>query len=265
MPGRKPARQPATFGAPLKIAMMAALPVEVRPFLRQRQVRRRRDLGLPAWEFKVGQGRGVVALSGMGWPVAHLAGERLLALCRPQILLSCGFGGALTPELAPGAIVLGDSFWHYFPETGVLEGVAAPPPPRPLPEMVRYLKQAGLAAFPGSLITTPFIINKARQAGPLLHLTHPVLDLETSALAEVAAAHGLAFVSLRAITDGAGEEMPDFLLEGWQPGRKMGPRTAFTWLAADPRRAKTLLHLRRRSRLAAQQLAQALNLLLDLM
>jgi len=265
MPERKPAGQPAAPGAPLKIVMMAALPVEVRPFLRQRRVRRRRDLGLPAWEFKVGEGRGVVALSGMGWAVAHPAGERLLDRCRPQILLSFGFGGALTPELAPGTIVFGDSFWHYLPETGVLERVPAPHPPRPLPDLVQHLEQAGLAACAGSLITTPYIINKKRQGEPLRSLTHPVLDLETSALAELAAARGLPFVSLRAITDGAGEEMPDFLLETWQPGRKMGPRTAFTWLAADPRRAKTLLHLRRRSRLAAQQLAQALNLLLEVM
>lgn len=265
MPERKPAPQPATPGAPLKIVMMAALPVEVRPFLRQRQVRRRRDLGLPAWEFKVGEGRGVVALSGMGWPVAHLAGERLLARCRPQILLSFGFGGALTPELAPGTIVLGESFWHYFPETGVLKRVPAPPPPRPLPELIRHITKSGLSACAGSLITTPFIINKSRQGGALLRLNHPVLDLETSALAQVASAHGLPFVSLRAITDGATEEIPDFVAEAWKPGKKMGPRTAFTWLAADPRRAKDLLHLRRRSRLAAQQLAQALNLLLDLL
>lgn len=256
------------FGAtptPLKVALMAALPLEVRPFLRQRKARRRQDLGVTAWEFALGEGRGVVALSGMGWAVAHQAGSRLLAACRPQVLISVGFGGALSPELTPGTIILGEKFWHYDPDTKVLAEVPAPPPPRPLPELVRHCRHAGLLTFAGSLITTPFIINKSRQGGALLHLTHPVLDLETSALAELAAAQGLAFVSLRAITDGAAEEIPDFVAQAWEPGGKMGARNAFSWLKADPRRAKTLAHLRRRSRLAAKQLARALDLLLDLL
>ncbi|MGA9754204.1 MAG: hypothetical protein WBV23_03590, partial [Desulfobaccales bacterium] len=47
-----------------RILVMAALPLEVRPFLRRVKARARRDLGLPAWEFEPGPG--VAALSGMG-------------------------------------------------------------------------------------------------------------------------------------------------------------------------------------------------------
>ena len=66
--------------------------------------------------------------------------------------------------------------------------------------------------------------------GSLAGLPRPVLDLETVALAEMAAAQGLAFLSLRAITDAVAEEIPGFLhAAGDQGGERGGsgrPRVA---------------------------------------
>src|SRR5665648_99182 len=92
-----------------RILIMAALPLEVRPFLRQIKARARRDLGLPAWNWEAGSA--VVALSGMGAAAARRAGETLVGRCRPELLVSVGFGGALTPGLAAGDLVLGETFW----------------------------------------------------------------------------------------------------------------------------------------------------------
>jgi adenosylhomocysteine nucleosidase len=264
MPERIPARFPAAVPRPFKVALLAALPMEVRPFLRRRKLRPLKGLGVRAREFVLKEGRGVVVLTGMGWGMAHQAAVRLLARCRPQMVLSLGFGGALTPQLSPGAIVLGTTSWHFYPDRGWLKEVPAPSPPRPLPEMLQHLADRGLSASAANFVTTPYIIHKGRQGAPLLSLTNPVVDLENSAVAEVAAAHGLPFVGLRVIVDAAGEEIPAFVAEAWEPGGKLGARHALTWLAADPRRAKDLLHWRRRSRAAAQQLAQALEVLLPL-
>jgi adenosylhomocysteine nucleosidase len=99
----------------------------------------------------------------------------------------------------------------------------------------------------------------------LLDLPAPVLDLESAAVADVARAAALPFLGLRAITDTASEELPDFLV---QTGSEPGPirlRDALGWLAADPRRLQDLLHLWRRSRLAAARLAAALMVLLPLL
>jgi len=92
-----------------------------------------------------------------------------------------------------------------------------------------------------------------------------VLDLETAALAAAAAAAGLPFLALRVISDAAGEEIPDFLREGWEPGYGPGIPKALGWLARDPRRLGAMLHLWRRSRLAARRLAAALEVLLPLL
>ena len=61
------------------------------------------------------------------------------------------------------------------------------------------------------MVTTCHIIHKGKGGAALRRLEHPLLDLETSVLAGVAAVEGLPFVSLRAVTDAAGEEIPEFL------------------------------------------------------
>ncbi|MEW6386852.1 MAG: hypothetical protein AB1491_04965 [Thermodesulfobacteriota bacterium] len=249
---------------PRRLALLAALPLEVRPFLRSRQVRRRQDLDLPLWEFSAGEGRGVLALTGMGGAGASRATLKLLAHYRPELLIVCGFAGALTPELPPGAVVLGTSFWHYQPADLSLKEIPVPPAPRPLAEMRRHLEAAGLPAFLGSCITTPRIIHKGSQGGPLLHLPAPVLDLESSAVAAIAASQDLALIGLRVVTDAAGEEIPDFLIPAAESGSMPSFGTVLTWLAADPRRLAVLLHLHRRSRTAAHRLALALNALMVL-
>jgi adenosylhomocysteine nucleosidase len=257
---------PAAPGAaePDRILLLAALPQEVRPFLRLSHARRRRDLPWPVWEFALGEIRGLLALTGMGEPAAREAASQGLAQFSPQILVSMGFGGALSPELHPGDLLLGDSFGRYDPATGSLTPVdEAPAPPCPLAELLPALTAAGLTALAGSFITTPRIIHKGREGLSFAGLRRPVLDLESAALAELAASAGLPFLGLRAVTDAAGEEIPDFLDPA--EDKSVGVLDALGWLVADPRRLKDLIYLWRRSRLAASRLAAALGVLLPLL
>ncbi len=242
------------------ILILAALPMEVRPFLRRVKARQCKDLPMPAWEFPAGQGRGVAAVTGMGRSATRAAQE-LLARYRPGVLVSVGFGGALTPDLVPGDMVLGQSIHHFQPDTGELEEIRAPAPPCPIAALVQALARAGLSGVAGNLITTPYVMDKARQGRPLSWLPHAAADLESSVLAGLAAAQGLPWLGLRAITDGAEEEIPDFLRGEETPG----VLDALGWLARDPRRLMTLIRLRRRARLAAARLAQALEVLLPLL
>ena len=246
-----------------RILVMAALPLEVRPFLRRVKGKARQDLGLPAWEWEAGAA--VVALSGMGEAAARRAGETLMGRCRPELLVSLGFGGALTPGLAAGDLVLGETFWRYNPEARELKAGPHPAPPRPLPRLRGALEQGGLTAVTGSMVTTSRIIHKGRQGESLAGLPRPVLDLETGALAELAAAQDLAFLSLRAITDAAAEEIPEFLHTAGDPGANLGVGVALRWLAADFRRLRDLFFLWRRGRGAARQLARGLTVLCPLL
>jgi adenosylhomocysteine nucleosidase len=249
-------------GGLCRVALVAALIWEVRPFLRQVGARPRRGLGLPTWEFSAGRVKGRLALTGMDPTPVREAARNWLDEARPDILLSLGFSGALTPELAAGALVLGASVWQYDPRRAFLSAAPAPAPPRPLPELLAALEAGGCRAAAGSLVTTPFIIHKQSQGARLLALPHPVLDLESAILAGVAGSEGLPFLGLRAVTDGAGEEVPDFIA---QAGGNVGAGAALAWLARNPLRIRTLFRLWRRSRLAAANLARALAALLPLL
>jgi adenosylhomocysteine nucleosidase len=201
----------------------------------------------------------------MGAEVAARAAERLLDCWRPRLLVSLGFGGALFPGLAPGDAVLGESCWRYDPNGGGLEEVKAPTPPVSPGELARGLQNAGLPAFSGSIVSTPGIIHKGRQGLTLRGLLRPVLDLETGAAAAAAQAAAVPFLALRVITDGPGEEIPEFLRRDWEPGFGPGLQKALAWLARDPRRLQDLLHLWRRARLAARRLSRALQVILPLL
>ncbi len=201
-------------------------------------------------------------LSGMGEDAAARAATWIHERYQPQVFISLGFGGAVTPELPPGAVVLGESFWRYEPEAQALQEVTVPPSPAWLEDLLERLHTAGLPAFRGSVVTTRGIIHKASHQIPLQHLAHPVLDLETSAAAGAAHASNLPFLALRAITDAAGEEIPDFLKSFAQEGERPSVGAALAWLAANPRRLPLLFRLWRRSRLAARRLAQALEVVL---
>ena len=247
---------------PLSIALLAALIYEVRPFLRAMKARPRRDLALPVWEFAAGEGRGVVGLSGVGEAAARRAAARLLTLGRPQVFLSAGFGGGLAPGVGPGAVVVGASYYHYSPKTEVLREISPPPTSPDAPNLAGRLAAAGVPALAGSIVTAPVILDKKRLSATFRNLIYPVLDQETGVAAEVAAAHGLPFVGLRAVTDAAGEEIPGFIAEAMSAHRTPGPGLALSWLARDPRRVRQLVHFWRRSTLAAGNLARAVEILL---
>jgi nucleoside phosphorylase len=246
-------------------ALLAALSQEVQPFWRRVKARRAPDVTLPTWEFPLKTGKGVLALSGVGQEAAARAASSLAEHYQPQVFISLGFGGAVTPELTHGALVLGKTLWRYDPESGALEELQAPPTPLIMANLVERMQAAGLPAYLGSVVTTPVIISKASQGRALTHLLHPVLDLETSAAAAVLGAQHIPFLALRAVTDTIREEIPDFISRSIRQGKKPTAATALAWLAVDPRRLAALIHLWRHSRLAAQRLSQALEVMLDVL
>ncbi len=254
-----------TSAPPVDVALLAALPSEVRPFLRRRGARRLGPAFLPWWLFSLGQVQGLLALTGMGGDAAARKVHFLCDRWHPKILISCGFGGAITPQLSPGDLVLGESLYSYDPSTHHLTPI---PLDNLLPayglRLTAHLLKAGLPIFTGALVSTPTIIYKARHRSFLAHLSNPVLDLETAAVGRVAVERGLPLLSLRGITDGADEEIPEFIAQATVTGHPPGLRQALGWLAADPCRFLTLLRLWRRAACAAYRLSQALEIVIPL-
>jgi adenosylhomocysteine nucleosidase len=244
---------------PVTAAFLAALSQEVQPFLRRVRATHLPGAGPPVWEFTRGPNMGAAVVSGMGEAAAARSADWIFERYQPEGIISLGFGGAVTPELPPGAVVLGETYWRYDPDTQTLEELPAPPWPTWSAAWVERLRALGLPVFRGSMVTTRGIVHKAGHAALVRHLPHPVLDLETSAAALAAQVRSLPFLAFRAITDVAREEIPDFLKEAARQGKNPSGAAALAWLAADPRRLAVLLHLWGRSRLAAKHLTQALE------
>lgn len=181
-----------------------------------------RPLGLP-----VGVGGGTV--SG-----AEAAAERLVA-AGAEALLSIGLAGGLDPALAAGTLVV--------PRSVRAAGRSF----RVAPELSQLL--------PGREVTLALGVERAvaglaekrrlwRETGAA------IVDLESGAVARVAAAHGLPFAVWRAVCDPAGRALPEAALVALDPAGRIAPFRLLRALLARPSEIPALWALGREARAA---------------
>lgn len=246
------------------VGLIAALARELTPWLRGEH-RRHLPGHIPGWRVASAPGPVVALVSGMGPVAASRAADTLIGEHRAWGLVSLGFGGALAPGLPAGALVLSQTCWRFDPDSQTLTPQPMDQDPKLVVELLALLEQAGLAAFVGTLISTPVIIAKADHAAHLIHLSHPVLDLESAAVAAVARHRHVPFLGLRAVTDTAGEDIPAFLARHLNAYREPTATQVLGAILRKPRRLPRLGSLGGRARLASRVLAQALRLILPVL
>jgi adenosylhomocysteine nucleosidase len=144
----------------------------------------------------------VIAATGEGPRKAARAAALLCAGHRPALLVGAGVAGALSTDLGVGDILIGRR---------VLDAAGAAPPPDA--QLV-----ARAAAMPGVRLGTLLTVDrplvaaaeKAEWAAKVGEAPAAV-DMESAAWARVAAAHGISYVMIRAVSDDAFEELPGYL------------------------------------------------------
>jgi len=245
------------------LALIASLPQEVGPLVRRIRARRLPGLPFPAWEFRTGAVRGIVALAGMGARGALAVSAALLERQSLTALWSVGFAGALSPAAAVGDLVIGEAFYRVG-AAGELRESMAPVPFIAVRSLLARLRAAGVPARMGACLSPAALTPKSLLRPHAARLPCPILDLESAALAELAAARGLPFLALRAVSDAAGEEMPDFIAQAVAESRPPTFRDALGWLKEDPRRLPVLVRLWRQSFRAARRLARGLAVALEM-
>ena len=166
-----------------KIAIVAALERELHPLLRHWPVAVKEHAGRAFRFFE--QGQRVVVCGGIGAEPARRAAEAVIALYAPEVIYSAGFAGALDPALKVAAILIptrvidaGDS---SSVETGTGEGI---------------LVTFGAVATPEQKVK----LGKSFNA--------QAVDMEASAVARAAAARGVRFAAVKAISDEVGFALP---------------------------------------------------------
>jgi adenosylhomocysteine nucleosidase len=129
--------------------------------------------------------------TGVGKMVCRERMEVMLRRERFEYLISTGFAGALEKELRVGHLLVSEN----YSSPKILASPA--------------LELANEGTFLGRLATVPRMIEAAEQRETLNKRTGAAaVDMETETIAELCAAHDLPILSLRAISDAAGEPFP---------------------------------------------------------
>ena len=200
-----------------------------------------------------------VADIGMGHAAADNLRE-ILKTRRPQIVLSIGFGGALTDSMQTGDVVVS------------VEAVAAQLPARRLamhPELTRdaasALIAAGMRVTKGSTLTVPEPLMSSEDKQRHGALTGAsVADMETFWIAQEADRAGLPLVSVRTVIDEMRHDLPELVAHITADG---GQREWYHTLRAmkNPTNVSALVPLAARSRKAVGALRAVVDALVPVL
>jgi adenosylhomocysteine nucleosidase len=184
-----------------------------------------------------------VAIGGGGAAGAEAASLRLVT-DGAEALLSFGLCGGLDPALRPGALLI--------PEV-VLDGAT------------RYAASPALAArfgkpTPHRLLGGAVVAATAAEKRRLRDATGAdAIDLESGAVARVAAAADVPFAALRAVCDPADQDLPPAALVALDGKGAIGFFRVLAALAAHPTQLPALLSLARQAAAARASLVRAVN------
>jgi adenosylhomocysteine nucleosidase len=190
----------------------------------------------------------LLIVSGVGPAAAARGAHRLLA-AGARALLSWGLAGGLDPALEAGALVL--PLEVISPEGRVLRTSAE------WRERVDNAIAARQAASRGRLLTSREPLTSTTAKALAFQRTGAVaVDMESSAVAEVAAAERVPFLTVRAIVDTAHDAVPEVALSAAGAGQaRPNIGRVLVGLAGSPGQLPGLIRLARRYRIASRALA----------
>jgi adenosylhomocysteine nucleosidase len=241
------AEQQAVDAAHADLGVVCALPMEMAAFL-DRCERVRKYVGGP-FVFRGGRYDGIriaVVQSGMGFSKARRATLALIDAHSPPWVLSCGFCGALRPEMKVGHIVMADSIIDtHGQELRVDLHVPAE-------------AQKGLHV--GRVVTTDDIVRTIAEKQELAAQYQAIaVDLESLAVAQVCSEVKRRFLCVRAVSDDLSADLPPEVLSvmGETGSMRLGAALGAVW--KRPGSVKEMWHLRENAQLAAERLASVLD------
>ncbi|MEI6206886.1 MAG: hypothetical protein WCP20_08890 [Desulfuromonadales bacterium] len=202
----------------------------------------------------------MVLQSGMGFDNAAKGAATLIGVVRPDIVISAGFCGGIAPDLGVGDVVVATRL--AILTGGVVDEVQVEP------AAVGRNFVAGQAAstnrvFGGLFISTPVVISKAHIAAMLPDgAPHPVVEMESAAIALIAAENGIPFIGFRSVSDPADEELGFSPDEFCDPQMRVRPRKVLLTVLRKPHIIPQLFRLAGNSRIAAKNLSAAVRELL---
>jgi adenosylhomocysteine nucleosidase len=194
--------------SPPPVLILAAFEVEIEPLLPHLRDLRTVDLAVGQARLATLDGQPVaLVLTGAGLIDAAATAERAIVALRPSHVLMVGTAGSLDPALAVGAVLV-PAAWRNHQRGSITPSGFRPsqtPPDAPADPALLLLAgqvvgvQVGGLGVSGDL----FVADPATRASLFERTGARIVDMESAAVAQVSAAHGVPFVAVRAISDSA--------------------------------------------------------------
>ena len=188
------------------IGLIAAMPQESDALLRCIRKWERTALGpFRAVRFQLSDRDCLLVTTGMGLQRAVDGTRTLLAAITPRLLISFGIAGAVDDSLQIGDVVIAGS--TCLLDMGLL---GQPQPLASLSEAAWNAAAQVLQPDDARLVAGTAITTRGSQVAPqsLERMAHPILEMETAGIAQVAASMGIPLVSIRSVSDGPEAPIP---------------------------------------------------------
>lgn len=248
----------------MNIAIIVAMPEEFSAAAKCLGKGTPRSLGrLKAHTFSYAEHKILLVESGMGFNNAGGATEAIIRDTATELLISAGFCGGIAAELQVGDVVVAKRM-VIASESGLEE--------LPLETSATALnfiaRQAAGSAriFGGTFASTAAITSKTKLARILSNeYPCPVVEMESAAIALVAAETRIPLIAIRSVSDPANEELGFSLEEFCDSNLRIRPSRVLLTILRKPRIIPQLIRLAGNSRIAAKSLTAALEKLLPLL
>lgn len=240
------------------IAILVAVKQELNPILRRANAPHIvRQEHLDFYEGTLADQPVALLALGVGKECARIAAEMTIKCYRPDLVICAGFGGGLQEQLNDGDIVIGTDVLDLCADDGKnvrwRSTLALSQHPELKPESKDY------RVHHGKILTADDMVLKATTKARLGQATGAyAVDMETSAVAAVAAAHDTDFLAVRCITDNAHENLPEEFNDFFVVGQ-LQPSRIVAACARRPRLVLALARLGYRANQAGKNLAGFLD------
>jgi len=177
----------------------------------------------------------VLLCGGIGYEAGKRAAKAVIEYARPWLLIAAGLAGGLKPDWTLGRTMVAAE---------VVDAATG--------------RRFKTAYGEGTVISSREIARAARKRELASRFVADLVDMEGAAVAEVAEAHGLPFLAVKAVSDEMDFELPPLQEFVDAEGRFQHVRFGF-WAAWHPQWWPAIARLKKRSDYAASVLAEKLR------
>jgi len=250
------------------VVIFAAFPQELKHILKRPEAQNPVGCHFPSQENQHPASDIIAVQTGIGATNAETAFLRVLQECRPDFVLSAGFGGALYEDAGIGDIVWASHALllredkrkqhEHLVEYAIPESDIG----RRIGEKLRDRT----TAREGSIVTLPEMMKKADIKNTIPNdLPFPVCDMETFYLAKLSHQNRVPFLAIRSITDQLDEDIPPALLAVTDGTGRFRFSRALGLLLAKPRLIPASIRLGRNAARASKSLGKAVDSLMEIL